>query len=147
MSQWLNEKIDAWPKQVRPFNIWLESTLDKKASKGYKAHVESLKRVCCYCGRGFDESYVDKTKDHVIPVSRGGLNTPQNKRPCCHDCNQWKKDLMPDEWLDRLIELVRSGKKIYEPHDKNTVGRMIGNLKRVINEIKQNKKKVSTYNF
>lgn len=143
----MDEWVDAWPKKIKPFSIWLESKFDKAASKGFKAHIESLKRVCCYCNRPFDENNVDKTKDHVIPVSKGGLNVPENKRPCCYNCNQWKKDLMPDEWLDKLVALVKSGKKIYEPHDRNTVGRMIGNLKRVLNEIRQHKKKVSEYNF
>lgn len=32
------------------------------------------------------------TRDHIIPVSRGGTNQPTNSQTMCENCNQWKAD-------------------------------------------------------
>lgn len=50
--------------------------------------------VCAYCGSGHDI-----TKDHVIPRSRGGANTPENIVWACRNCNSAKGDRTPEEWL------------------------------------------------
>lgn len=39
-----------------------------------------------------------KTRDHYIPVSRGGLDTRENIRMACMRCNTLKSDMMPDAW-------------------------------------------------
>ena len=36
--------------------------------------------------------------DHVIPRSRGGVDTPDNLVACCKPCNTSKGALTPDEW-------------------------------------------------
>lgn len=38
--------------------------------------------------------YLQPTRDHVIPLSRGGTL----KIICCHKCNGLKGDMMPDAW-------------------------------------------------
>lgn len=38
------------------------------------------------------------TRDHYIPVSRGGLNIAANFRRACNACNQLKGNMMPEEW-------------------------------------------------
>lgn len=42
-------------------------------------------RACLRC-----ESPDKPTIDHVTPVSKGGLNTPDNIQPLCAECNNWK---------------------------------------------------------
>jgi 5-methylcytosine-specific restriction endonuclease McrA len=49
---------------------------------------------CVYCG-----SQSDLTRDHVIPVSRGGSNDPSNIVVACRTCNCTKGDRTPEEWL------------------------------------------------
>lgn len=42
--------------------------------------------ICQYCGAeatGFD---------HIIPIAHGGLDTMENKVPCCIECNRMKND-------------------------------------------------------
>lgn len=51
------------------------------------------KTPCVYCG-GKQES-----RDHVIPVSRGGSNTLANLVPCCDHCNTMKRDLLPQDFF------------------------------------------------
>lgn len=37
----------------------------------------------------------DLTGDHIVPVSRGGLNTRANCQVLCRTCNARKRNLMP----------------------------------------------------
>lgn len=41
---------------------------------------------CAYCGRDFDENNLP-TRDHVMPISKGGDNTKENIVPACRSCN------------------------------------------------------------
>lgn len=41
---------------------------------------------CVFCGKPAD------TADHIVPVSRGGDNSPANLQPACRDCNNSKGD-------------------------------------------------------
>jgi 5-methylcytosine-specific restriction endonuclease McrA len=36
--------------------------------------------------------------DHVVPISRGGKSSKANVVPCCKECNNAKKQLLPIEW-------------------------------------------------
>jgi 5-methylcytosine-specific restriction endonuclease McrA len=54
------------------------------------------KGICYYCGR--PSSPKNLTMDHIIPVSRGGRSTKGNVAPCCKECNNAKKQLLPMEW-------------------------------------------------
>lgn len=50
---------------------------------------------CTYCQREMIAwTDMHPTRDHVVPVSRGGTETVL----CCYQCNQIKSDSMPDEW-------------------------------------------------
>ncbi|PTM56679.1 HNH endonuclease [Desmospora activa] len=46
--------------------------------------------TCRYCGR------YGNTVDHIIPRAKGGKNKMENLVACCFDCNQAKKDLLPE---------------------------------------------------
>ena len=61
--------------------------------------------ICHYCGRKFPPA--ELTMDHLIPISRGGRSVHGNLVPCCKECNNRKKYLLPMEWqeyLDRLAQ-------------------------------------------
>ncbi len=61
---------------------------NNKARKALARHPDGL--FCLYCEvRLTIETY---TVDHVIPMSRGGLNRAGNKVPCCFRCNNAKGD-------------------------------------------------------
>jgi 5-methylcytosine-specific restriction endonuclease McrA len=40
--------------------------------------------------------------DHIVPISRGGKSTKGNVAPCCKECNNAKKHLLPMEWEQYL---------------------------------------------
>jgi len=59
---------------------------------------------CIYCG-----ARKDLTLDHILPRSRGGLDTPDNAVWVCKSCNSSKGDKRLYEWyeLDRRYEVPR----------------------------------------
>lgn len=61
--------------------------------KNYRA-----KGFCYYCKKQFPAK--ELTMDHKIPISRGGKTTKSNVVPCCKECNNKKKYLLPVEWED-----------------------------------------------
>jgi len=55
---------------------------------------------CHYCGRLVGKS--ELTMDHVVPLARGGKSSKSNLVPCCKECNNRKKHLLPLEWEEYL---------------------------------------------
>lgn len=45
------------------------------------------------------------TWDHVIPLSRGGRNEPDNLVLCCRACNEMKGDRTPAEWAREILRV------------------------------------------
>jgi 5-methylcytosine-specific restriction enzyme A len=61
--------------------------------------------VCAYCGKSFKPD--ELTMDHIIPLSRGGRSEKINIVPCCKECNNQKRYLLPAEW-DKYLERIRN---------------------------------------
>lgn len=53
--------------------------------------------LCIYCRRELNGKY---DVDHIMPMSRGGLNTPENIVVCCHSCNASKGNRTLHEWIE-----------------------------------------------
>lgn len=53
---------------------------------------------CCYCGIPFHD---DSEIEHIIPIARGGDNSPDNIALACTSCNRSKGVSLPDEWKER----------------------------------------------
>ena len=52
---------------------------------------------CIYCGLiGLASNF---EADHVIPLSRGGSNSPANLRWVCSGCNRQKGNMTPEEYV------------------------------------------------
>ena len=52
--------------------------------------------ICAYCGKHF-ANFRDLSRDHIIPRSRGGLNTWTNIVTSCRACNSKKGDRLLKE--------------------------------------------------
>ena len=61
--------------------------------------------ICYYCGQKFLPA--ELTMDHKIPLSRGGFSEKLNIVPCCKECNNRKKYLMPVEWDEYMKGLEK----------------------------------------
>lgn len=51
-------------------------------------------QLCSYCAR----RCARPTIDHVVPISRGGRDAPDNVRPACRRCNASKGKKLLSEW-------------------------------------------------
>ena len=67
---------------------------DLRASQWWKR--QCAKGQCHYCRRPVAPR--ELTMDHIVPISRGGRSTRGNVAPCCKECNNQKKQLLPMEW-------------------------------------------------
>lgn len=61
------------------------------------------RNLCCYCGRHYHESKL--SRDHIVPVSRGGKNTWNNVVAACKSCNHEKDDNLLHEVGMKLLFL------------------------------------------
>ena len=68
---------------------------------------------CLYCGSQFRRS--DLTRDHVIPISRGGGNKWENVVAACKRCN-WLKDCQTPEEASMPLLAVPFKPNTYEWH-------------------------------
>lgn len=71
--------------------------------------------ACQYCGRHKSELRHRQflTRDHVTPVSRGGVNTWDNVVTSCSTCNNRKGDRLPREAGLRLLGQPREPNYVY----------------------------------
>ncbi len=100
---------------------------------------------CCYCRRHFDQQIkpLNKTKDHFIPVSRTGKGD-ENILECCHECNQWKADKMPDFWLNRVLYVLNK-RTLLGTYTLSDYRQIIGSIKHWVKFFKG--KKISDYKY
>lgn len=59
------------------------------------------KNVCAFCGVLTPQEKL--TRDHIVPVSKGGLNTWMNVVSACKSCNCAKDDKLLSEWGKSLL--------------------------------------------
>jgi hypothetical protein len=94
------------------FNLCTTSSGDAKRI-WRKDIKESWNHKCAYC-----ESEDNLTIDHIVPQSKGGLDTTRNVVCSCHSCNQskghehWKlwyvqQDFYSEERFDKIEEWMK----------------------------------------
>lgn len=89
-----NERGRLWARnnrEKRNENQRLRRTLrSRKKAISYEAWQKILDRYghkCLRCG-----ATEDLQCDHVVPVSKGGTDSPSNIQPLCGACDRWKQD-------------------------------------------------------
>jgi len=65
----------------------------KISNKVFKESLYKDTKVCFYCGLSL--SFSDATVDHIMPLSKGGLNNRNNVCLCCYKCNSSKGSSVP----------------------------------------------------
>jgi|SRR5579863_6258074 5-methylcytosine-specific restriction endonuclease McrA len=99
--------------------------------------------TCVYCdfsGLNDFNSWRQLAIDHLIPVSRGGSNTPDNKVVSCHRCNTLKGSWNPlegdeqpsvisEEYRFQLIARVKKYLRLEDSEERKDFDRMMDELK------------------
>lgn len=67
----------------------------KYTDEDVKRLYDAQKGKCYWCGQKVGKDF---TIDHVIPLNRGGSNTPENIVIACRHCNCSRQDKLPHEW-------------------------------------------------
>jgi hypothetical protein len=75
----------------------LSMLLTRRQKKAYRDRLYQRTPFCRFCGRKIAKRE-DATVDHLLPQSRGGLDTPANLALACGQCNEAKADRTPREW-------------------------------------------------
>ncbi len=84
-----------------------DATAPKK-SFGVAIHSSCFR--CYYCEAELNGQ--NRTKDHMVPKSKGGILSKDNKVYSCFNCNQLKGDLDPVEFLFLIDNMTRHLGKI-----------------------------------
>ena len=58
---------------------------------------------CVLCGRSISKE--EFTIDHIIPLSMGGENDIDNFQCTCYACNQFKKNILPEDFIKRISDI------------------------------------------
>ncbi len=45
------------------------------------------------------------TLDHIVPLSMDGVESMGNLQTACYACNQFKSNILPDDFMDRIIKI------------------------------------------
>lgn len=80
----------------------------KQRRKQYSSNVRKLiyanaQGKCALCGRSI--LYKDMTLDHIKPLSMGGKDCVENLQCSCYGCNQFKSNILPEEFIQRITDI------------------------------------------
>lgn len=73
--------------------------------------MQKDRNKCFYCGRAFNDSDRLPSRDHIVPVSKGGGNISKNILLVCMLCNKIKADYSLEEFRDKASKVWPTGDK------------------------------------
>jgi hypothetical protein len=65
--------------------------------KSFCARAFVAANLCSYCGRRlsfYGGRYDSKVRDYLVPLSKGGLDVPENAIASCKECHMLKGDYL-----------------------------------------------------
>jgi 5-methylcytosine-specific restriction endonuclease McrA len=92
--------------------------------KSFCARAYTATKLCTYCNRRFSifaGRFDSKVKDFIVPLSRGGVDIPENIVASCKECCVLKGDYLNYDLLPLLLNRPR----------------LIGDIKRYLREVRQ----------
>lgn len=107
----VGQYVKAWRKK-NPIKLKAQRTNRKamlRGAEGTHNHEDIIKMrflqkmKCPYCKESIKENY---HVDHILPISKGGGNGPENLQILCPTCNMKKSNKMPDEWANTIGMLL-----------------------------------------
>ncbi len=84
-------------QRVRRYEHRQRAAAGTYTEEQWQARIDFYGRRCYLCGCDWDAlPSKQKHVEHVIPLSRGGINWPSNLRPACESCNLRKSTKLLD---------------------------------------------------
>lgn len=77
---------------VRYARLTAARLLGTHTAEEWARKLDEHDRRCAYCGVQAETL----TKDHVVPISKGGSDAIENILPACQPCNSAKRDKLLD---------------------------------------------------
>ena len=122
IMQWQKENPEIFKKSLRKYRKTEEGKATKQrtniarrtlmkniintlTSKEWLDILEEYNYRCAYCGIEFDCENLP-TKDHILPISKGGNNVKENIVPACKSCNSKKKDKIENPTLSNIAQCL-----------------------------------------
>lgn len=113
-SEYLKQKIKKY-YDLNPMKSKERGRISRSKSFGFKktfnecdfkAKLEQQNFKCFYCGKHID--YTNCTRDHYIPLIKGGSDTIENIVACCKSCNSKKRNMLPEDFMNKLTILSQA---------------------------------------
>ena len=95
-KRWRDNNRDACRLQKRAWSANKRAREAGAEGRLKACDVISRKATCWYCG-----IVGNCVMDHLVPLSRGGENSPENIVPACWACNSSKGNKLLSEWKGR----------------------------------------------
>ena len=108
-----------WKRLTQEEQIAMQEQKERKANinrrndgkikrRTYSPDVKKLIYIksdgrCALCGRKI--LLEDATLDHIMPLSKGGVDSVENLQLCCHADNVFKGAIKPEEFMERITEI------------------------------------------
>lgn len=96
--------MDYFIIEVSEQEIKREREKARELRKGQWWKNRVARGLCHWCGGKFPPA--ELSMDHIVPVIRGGKSSRGNVVPCCKECNNRKKHMLPIEWEEYLTTLA-----------------------------------------
>lgn len=94
----VKERVAARQVTAQPLNYYRDPTLRNRL-------FERDKWTCRYCGEPVSAENV--TLDHLVPISQGGADSPENLVTCCLICNAIKSGKTYEEAAPAILASLR----------------------------------------
>lgn len=86
--------------------------IKEKKLNGKQKIYDKTNGFCAYCGEPLG-GVENMTKDHIIPLSHGGIDNDGNIFPACEPCNMHKGDWLLEEYREEVKIAVKEGVERY----------------------------------